>query len=178
MCDNESYALASSEIVQEGRTPDQSPSPFATPYSEESTEVSDGLITGTSEPHIYQPLDLSTRIYSEPLMADNFHFDDITLENISSIQQLAATNPNQLQLFLLVKMQRMLLEIQMEKHSVPQQKSHAEASYYNAEQMPVDSPSLEPKEASKAIVYSTLSFEDEYAVENVKLALGELQGTI
>ena len=78
----------------------------------------------TLRPH-YQPLDPSTRLYNnEPPMAGKFHFDDITLENMSYIQQLAATNPSQFQLFILVKMQKMLLEIQTERQSLAHQQLH------------------------------------------------------
>ena len=140
----------------------------------------------TLRPH-YQPLDPSTRLYNnEAPAAGKFHFDDITLENMPYIQQLAATNPSQFQLFILVKMQKMLLEIQTERQSL----AHGQQLHSNPSSTENCSPehfqqsdphgndsaaSLTAKpEDYKGIVYSTLSFDYETVKEeNMKLVLGE-----
>lgn len=62
------------------------------------------------KPH-YQPLDPFTRHNAI------INVDDVTLEDKLTFRQLAMTHPNEMQLILLVKMQRMLCELQKEIHS-------------------------------------------------------------
>lgn len=131
-------------------------------------------------PH-YQPLDPSTRL---PLITENFDLKDITLDNMPYIQQLATTNPGQFQIFLLVKMQKMLLEIQTERQSQAHQQVLPEASdtevteHGNTEQdhpEPSESVTSKSEDTSKGIVYSSLNFDYEVAKEeDMKLVLGNL----
>lgn len=78
------------------------------------------------------------------------YFNDITSDNIPYFQQMAVTNPNEFQLFLLVKMQKMLLEIQQ------------------VQKQPEDSVA-----AGDKVVYSSLSFDYE-TNQDIKHVLSEL----
>jgi hypothetical protein len=122
-------------------------------------------------PH-YHPINPSTREYNEPPIPKDFNFDDITLDDMPFIQHLATTNPGQFQLFLLVKMQRVLLEIQTERNSASRPILQAETvntEQFSAEPDLPTTSTTQSRDSSKDIVYSTVKFEEE----EMKSALGE-----
>lgn len=170
--ENVSYMLPTGSTTDQSREYPQSKAASLPPLS----------VTSRLPEFHYQPLDPSTRLHNnEPPMA---HFDEITPENMPFIQQLAATNPSQFQLFILVKMQKMLLEIQTERQSLAHQQllSNPNTEHHSSEHFQQRDPNTNDSAASstakpedcKGIVYSTLSFDYATAKEeDVKLVLGE-----
>ena len=168
--DNDSYNFTSNNVTSTAGDQVKS-SPSRSIQNETSAMQpydTTSVKTSANRPY-YQPIIKPL----DTLVMQNMDFDDISPDNMLQFQQLASSNPSELQLHLLVRMQKMLLEMKDSLQLMPQQEPQSSASAHGVSQI-VEKAAVD--ECQAKVTYSSLDFDYEApkdSGENLKLVLGE-----